>query len=76
MQVAPKSIYNIDGVFDWLKKEVAGKPYENMIAWRESDSTAYDVRDLISILELFNVVDFPNDKAKHPIRRTRSGASH
>lgn len=67
MQVAPKSIYNIDGVFDWLKKEVDGQPYENMIAWRESDNTAYDVRDLISVLELFNVIDFPNDKAKHPI---------
>jgi hypothetical protein len=67
MQVAPKSIYNIDGVFDWLKKEVSGKPYENMIAWRESDSASYDVRDLISILELFNIFDFPNDVAKHPI---------
>ena len=67
MQVAPKSIYNIDGVFDWLKKEIAGKPYEHMIAWRESDATEYDVRDLISILELFNVFDFPNDVAKHPI---------
>jgi len=67
MQVAPKSIYNIDGVFDWLKTEVAGKPYEKMIAWRESDKTPYDVRDLISILELFNIFDFPNDGGKHPI---------
>jgi hypothetical protein len=67
MQVAPKSIYNIDGVFEWLKKEVADKSYENLVAWRESDNTAYDVRDLISILELFNIFDFPNDKGKHPI---------
>jgi hypothetical protein len=67
MQVAPQSIYNIGGVFDWLKKEVSGKPYEDMIAWRESDKTPYDVRDLISILELFNIFDFPNDVPKHPI---------
>jgi hypothetical protein len=67
MQVAPKSIYNIDGVFDWLKEEVADKPYDEMIAWRESDNTDYDVRDLISILELFNIFDFPNDASKHPI---------
>jgi len=67
MQVAPKSIYNIDGVFEWLKKEVAGKSYSDMIAWRESDSTAYDVRDLISVLEMFNVIDFPNNASKHPI---------
>jgi hypothetical protein len=67
MQVAPKSIYNIDGVFEWLKKEVAGKSYGEMIAWRESDSTAYDVRDLISVLEMFNIIDFPNNVSKHPI---------
>ncbi len=67
MQVAPKSIYNIDGVFEWLKKEVSGRSYETLIAWRESDSTAYDVRDLISIMELFNIFDFPNDGGKHPI---------
>ena len=67
MQVAPKSIYNIDGVFAWLKKEVAGKSYGEMIAWRESDSTAYNVRDLISVLEMFNIIDFPNNVSKHPI---------
>src|SRR6266480_94129 len=67
MQVAPKSIYNIDGVFDWLKAEVAGKPFENMFSWRESDSANYDVRDLISIMEMFNIFDFPNDGGKHPI---------
>ena len=67
MQVAPKSIYNIDGVFEWLKKEVAGKSYSDMIAWRESDNTPYDVRDLISVLEMFNVIDFPNNVSKHPI---------
>lgn len=67
MQVAPKSIYNIDGVFDWLKTEVKGQPYENLISWRESDNADYDVRDLISVLELFNIFDFPNDGGKHPI---------
>lgn len=67
MQVAPKSIYNIDGVFDWLKEEVSRRPYKEMIAWRESDSAEYDVRDLISILELFNIFDFPNHESKHPI---------
>src|SRR5579864_4557775 len=38
-----------------------------MIAWRESDNTDYDVRDLISMMELFNIFDYPNDIAKHPI---------
>lgn len=67
MQVAPKSIYNIDGVFDWLKKEIKNEPYSSEIAWRESDDTENDVRDLIGVLELFNIFDFPNDGNKHPI---------
>jgi len=67
MQVAPKSIYNIDGVFDWIKEEVKDKPYGKMVSWRESDRADYDVRDLISVLEMFNIFDFPNDGGKHPI---------
>jgi AIPR protein len=69
IQVAPQSIYNIAGVFDWLKKEINNEPYEKMISWRESDDEDYDVRDLIAVLEVFNIFDFPNgvNVAKHPI---------
>ncbi len=67
MQVAPQSIYNIGGVFEWLKAEISGKPYVDLIAWRESDNKEYDVRDLIGVLELFNIFDFPNEVSKHPI---------
>jgi hypothetical protein len=69
IQVAPQSIYNIAGVFDWLKDEISSERYKDRISWRESDDEEYDVRDLISILEVFNIFDFPNDVnvAKHPI---------
>lgn len=67
MQVQPKSIYNIDGVFDWLKHEISEHTYKNLFSWRESDSSDYDVRDLTSMLEMFNIFDFPNDGGKHPI---------
>lgn len=67
MQVKPQSIYTIGGVFDWLQHEIAGKPFARLISWRESDEGEYDVRDLISVLELFNVVDFPNNEARHPV---------
>ena len=68
MQVQRHSIYNIANVFDWLKKIVSSQPYAQMISWRESDSGEYDVRDLIGILELFNIIDFPNvSSGKHPI---------
>jgi hypothetical protein len=61
------SIANLDGKFDWMKEEVFGQPYADMIAWRESDDGDYDVRDLICILEAMNVFDFPNDSGTHPI---------
>src|SRR6185437_1961160 len=67
MQVAPKSIYNIDGVFKWLKAEFGDQPYSNSIAWKESDDAEIDVRDLIGVLEIFNIFDFPNNGNKHPI---------
>jgi len=69
IQVAPQSIYNIAGVFDWLKEEISGEQYEHRVSWRESDDEDYDVRDLIAVLEVFNIFDFPNDVnvGKHPI---------
>ncbi len=69
IQVASQSIYNIEGVFDWLKDEVGKTSYAGLISWNESDDKEYDVRDLISVLELFNVFDYPNDVSmtRHPI---------
>ena len=69
IQVAPQSIYNIAGVFDWLKETIADEPYGNSISWNESDEAEYDVRDLIGVLEVLNIFDFPNDvnAGKRPI---------
>ncbi len=68
MQVQRHSIYNIANVFDWLKKTIDSQPYAPTISWRESDKGEYDVRDLIAVLELFNIIDFPNDSSgKHPV---------
>jgi hypothetical protein len=69
IQVAPQSIYNIAGVFDWLKGEINDEAYSGRISWKESDDEEYDVRDLIAILEVFNIFDFPNEVnvGKHPI---------
>jgi len=67
VQVAAKSIYDIDGVFDWLKSEISNEPYANMFAWKESDAAEYDVRDLVGVLEVFNLFDFPVEEGRHPI---------
>jgi hypothetical protein len=69
IQVAPQSIYNKAGHFNWMKKIVEKEPYGKLIAWNESDNGDYDVRDLIGVLEALNIFDFPNDvnASKHPI---------
>lgn len=69
IQVAAQSIYNKAGVFDWLKETISEESYADKISWNESDDKPYDVRDLIGVLEVLNVFDFPNDvnTIKHPI---------
>jgi hypothetical protein len=69
IQVAAQSIYNKAGVFDWIKEITSKEQYANKISWSESDNQDYDVRDLIGVLEVLNVFDFPNDvnSGKHPI---------
>jgi len=67
LQVAARSIYNIAGVFDWLKAEIEDEPYAEQFSWKESDVAEYDVRDLVGVLEVFNVIDYPNDAGRHPI---------
>ena len=68
MQVKSHSIANLDGKFDWLKLELEGEKYFDLISWRESDQGEYDVRDMICILEAMNIIDFPNDSGQHPIQ--------
>lgn len=68
IQVAQQSIYNIDGVFDWLREDISKQTYKDLFSWKESDDAEYDVRDLIGLLEVLNIFDFPNDdNGKHPI---------
>lgn len=67
MQVKDHSIAHLAGKFEWIKDELRSEPYFNRIAWKESDSGDYDVRDIICVLEAMNVFDFPNDSSMHPV---------
>jgi hypothetical protein len=65
--VKDESIFDKEGRFNTLKNLVVGQPWAERVAWRESDKGEIHVRDLICVLEALNVVNFPNDKAQHPI---------
>lgn len=65
--VKPQSIFELDGAFQGIKDVVAPFEWSDDIAYKESDSSEIDIRELISALEIINVIDFPNRSGKHPI---------
>jgi hypothetical protein len=76
IQVQKWSLAELERQFDWIKEALRGAPYEDLIAYRENQpGTEYDVRDILVILDLFNVTDFDNASNEHPTRAYSSKAS-
>lgn len=65
--VKPQSIFELDGAFQGIKDAISNCDWSDRVAYKESDKSEIDVRDLISALELMNVKDFPKRSGKHPI---------
>jgi len=69
VQVQDMSLDDLAGKFDWLKEMLENEPYAPQIAWRENHSDAeVDARELLAILDCFNVAVCPNNGDKHPVR--------
>ena len=64
--VKAQSIFDTQGIFDPLREIAKSAPWFPLIAWKESDVGAYDVRDLVAVMEAMNVISFPNGKDSHP----------
>jgi hypothetical protein len=67
VQVQSFSLDNLAGDFDWLKAILKDEPYYPQIAWRENDDGPYDARDIVSLMTLFLIDDYPNTSADCPI---------
>lgn len=67
ISVQPRSIFELDGAFESLKEIVKDQDWADEIGFKESDKKEIDVRELVSVLELMNVTDFPVRDSKHPI---------
>lgn len=74
VQVQEMSLADLRKEFDWIKEDLVGQPYSQQIAFRENENAAYDARDIVVLLDLFNIWDFPNDGAEHPVRAYTSKA--
>ena len=69
VQVQEWSLANLTAKFDWIKDLLDSQPYARKIAYRENEAdTAYDVRDIIVLLEMFNIFDYKNDGEEHPTK--------
>ncbi len=78
-QVRDQSLMNLSGEFEKLKKAIAGRPYEKLIAFKEHEvdedgnPKPIDVREVIAILTVFDRDHF--DEKVHPINAYRSKAA-
>lgn len=75
VQVQPMSIGNLEGLFDWIKDELGGRPYFSELAWKENEGGSFDARDLVGLMTLFNIHHFSNTGDAHPIEGYKFKAS-
>ena len=73
IQVHEKSLQNLKGNFEWLKK-CLGEKLTEKIAFSENQNRPYDVREILSILYTLNVRLFPNENFSQPTSAYNSSA--
>ena len=64
MQVDDSSLANLAGVFDDIKAVMEGQPGEDAIAYRQGDPGVVDVREVITMLSMFDLNEY--DRKRHP----------
>lgn len=68
VQVQEMSLADLRDEFEWIKETIEGQPYADKIAFRENEQRLYDARDIVVLLDLFNITDFPNTGGDYPVR--------
>jgi hypothetical protein len=68
IQVQAMSLANLADEFDWIKEELKSQPYFQDIAFVQNEDKQYDVRDILVLLELFNIFKYPNEGTAYPIK--------
>jgi hypothetical protein len=66
LQVPEYSLAEHQNKFDWIHDSIVGKPYESQIAFKENAKAEVYVLDVLAMLELFNLDEYPNNSSKHP----------
>lgn len=69
VQVHSESIMNQRGDFDWIKEVFENESYKEKISYVENENLPIDIREIISIMTLFNIdlnSNENNSVEKHP----------
>jgi hypothetical protein len=64
MQVDDPSLQNLAGAFSGIKEAMVGKLGEDAIAYRQGDPGDIDVRQVLTMMALFNLDEY--DRKRHP----------
>ena len=68
VQVQRMSLADLGEKFDWIKEELTAGNFLQYVAFRQNEVKEFDARDIIRLLDLFNITEFPNDGTAYPIR--------
>ena len=75
VQVQRMSLADLDDKFEWIKDDLQGSRFIKYIAFKQNEQKDYDVRDVLRLLDLFNISEFPNSGDAYPIRAYTSKES-
>jgi hypothetical protein len=75
VQVQRMSLANLGKEFEWIKEELATKDFLQYVAFKQNESKEFDARDVIRLLDLFNIAEFPNNGNTYPLRAYTSKES-
>jgi hypothetical protein len=68
VQVQRMSLADLGNEFDWIKEELKKANFLQYVAFKQNEVKEFDARDVIRLLDLFNISEFPNNGTNYPIR--------
>ncbi len=68
VQVQRMSLADLGNEFDWIKEELKKTNFLQYVAFKQNEVKEFDARDVIRLLDLFNITEFPSDGTAYPIR--------
>ncbi len=59
VQVDDASLMNLEGKFAWVKDKLKDTAYGDKISYMQNQEGAYDIREILGLMTLFNINKFP-----------------